>query len=125
MAIELTAPPTLPVLPAAVEVAAYRIVVEAMTNATRHAAADQLTIGLTVLDDSDLWIEIRDNGTVPGEPWTPGVGLTSMRERAAELGGSFQAGPTEGGGGRVSVRLPLGPTRTSDPATGGEGGVPT
>ena len=125
MAIELTGPATLPPLPAAVEVAAYRIVVEAMTNATRHAAADQLTIGLTVLDDSDLWIEISDNGTIASERWTPGVGLTSMRERAAELGGSCQAGPTEGGGGRVSVRLPLGPMRTSDPATAGQAGVPT
>ena len=63
MAGEVITVPALPPPPAAVEVAAYRIVVEAMANATRYADADHLFIRLTVVDDADLSIDVRDNGT--------------------------------------------------------------
>jgi signal transduction histidine kinase len=108
LSIMLHAPPTLPVLPAAVEVAAYRIFTEALTNVTRHADARQVTV--TVAIDGDLCLEITDDGANrsvdAGLAWQPGVGLASMRERVAEVGGTLQAGPTPTGG-RVRASLPL------------------
>ena len=56
-----------------------------------------------------LRIEVSDDGAGPGSSWQPGFGLISMRERAAELGGSCEAGPGAGGG-RVTASLPLGPS---------------
>jgi signal transduction histidine kinase len=97
-------------LPAAVEVAAYRIVTEAMTNAARHSGATNIEVQLALADGDrgdGLSIEVRDNGTGPRLGWQPGFGLISMRERAAELGGSCQAGPDPGAGGRVTATLPL------------------
>ena len=76
----------LPALPAAVEVAAYRIVMEALTNAARHSGATRAKVALQAGDDC-LTIVISDNGDAGGE-WVPGIGLTSMRERAIELGGT-------------------------------------
>jgi signal transduction histidine kinase len=99
----LSAPDTLPPLPAAVEIAAYRIVTEAVTNVARHAAATACTVTIACTDR--LTVEIRDDGTSNGH-WPPGVGMTSMRERATALGGTWRAGPT-GAGGRVVVELPL------------------
>jgi two-component system, NarL family, sensor kinase len=107
LSITLHAPPALPVLPAAVEVAAYRIITEALTNIARHANAHQVTI--TVAIDSDLRLAVQDDGaasTANGEGWRPGTGLQSMAERAAEVGGTLQAGPTPTGG-RVQASLPL------------------
>ncbi|MEU9019478.1 sensor histidine kinase [Actinomadura sp. NPDC048394] len=101
--VTLTAPDALPRLPAAVEIAAYRIVTEAVTNVVRHAAASACTV--TIGCAERLTLEIRDDGT-SGAAWTPGVGLTSMRERAAALGGTWTAGPADGGG-RVFAELPL------------------
>ena len=93
-------------LPAAVEVAAYRIATEALTNVTRHSAATAATIRL-VADHATMTVQITDNGRRNGHSWQAGVGLTSMRERAAELGGTCDAGPgTEGG--HVTVAIPLG-----------------
>jgi signal transduction histidine kinase len=97
------APPDPPVLPAAIEVAAYRIATEALTNAARHSDADTVIVRLACADA--LTVEILDDGSSDGE-WRIGVGLTGMRERAAELGGHCTAGPT-GSGGRVVVSLPL------------------
>jgi signal transduction histidine kinase len=99
-------PERLPPLPAAVEVAAYRIVQEALTNVARHAQAHACTIHLT-LDDEALCLEISDDGR--GLPAAPraGVGLNSMRERAAELGGTWVIEPAQGRGTRVRARLPL------------------
>ncbi|MEV0273712.1 histidine kinase [Hamadaea sp. NPDC050747] len=97
------APPQLAALPAAVEVAAYRIVTEALTNVTRHAAATKVTVTITV--GSAVELSVLDDGRT-GEPWRPGVGLTSIRERAAELGGLCTAGPGPDGG-RVVAVLPL------------------
>ncbi len=106
-AVTLEAPADLPQLPAAVEVAAYRIITEALTNAARHSGASSVRVQLALAERAGLRIEVQDNGaTRPGQ-WEPGVGLTSMRERAAELGGTLRAGPGPHGGGRVSATIPL------------------
>ena len=102
LAVTFDAPDALPPLPAAVEVAAYRIATEALTNVTRHARAR--TARITIAVDSALELSIVDDG-VAQSPWLPGVGLTSIRERAAELGGTCVAGPT-GAGGEVRATLP-------------------
>lgn len=93
-------------LPAAVEVAAYRIVVEAVTNVQRHSGADRCLVRLTREHD-DLRVEVADTGTGLAPERRAGVGLSSMRERAEELGGSFETLPRPGGGTIVDVRLPL------------------
>ena len=93
-------------LPAAVEVAAYRIVVEAVTNVQRHSGADRCVVRLA-RTDGDLRIDVSDTGSGLAPDRRPGVGLSSMRERAEELGGSFEAGDRPGGGTVVGVRLPL------------------
>ena len=92
-------------LPAAVEVAAFRIVLEAVTNAARHAGASFVEVGLR-RTSSDVEIEIVDDGTA-GATWVPGVGITSMTDRATEIGGVLVAGPSPTGGGRVSACLPV------------------
>jgi signal transduction histidine kinase len=105
--VALEAPRALPVLPAAVEVAAYRIVTEALTNIARHAHAQHVSI--TVAIDGGLCVAVQDDGTpsmANGDRWRPGVGLLSMAERVAEVGGTLQAGPTPTGG-RVQASLPL------------------
>lgn len=112
VAVCLNAPDSLPPLPAAVEVAAYRIITEAMTNAARHSGATRIEVRLSLTEGDRLRIEVRDDGTGPGAGWQPGVGLAAMRERTAELGGSCQAGPDPAGGGRVVALLPLGDSRT-------------
>jgi signal transduction histidine kinase len=98
-------PGTLPPLPAAVEVAAYRIALEAMTNVQRHAQAKQCSVRLTA--DRDLFLEIQDNGRGLSTSHQSGVGLHAMRERAAELGGSCTIQAQPAGGTTVRVRLPL------------------
>jgi two-component system, NarL family, sensor kinase len=108
VAVRLDAPQDMPPLPAAVEVAAYRIVTEAMTNAARHAGATSIKIRLALSDDGRLSVEVSDDGTGPPSFWKAGFGLISMRERAVELGGSCEAGPAPDGGGRVTASLPLG-----------------
>jgi two-component system, NarL family, sensor kinase len=107
LSVTLQAPPALPVLPAAVEVAAYRIVTEALTNIARHAQASRASVTVSV--DDGFCLDVQDDGTVStanGDGWRPGVGLVSMAERVAELGGTLQAGPTKTGG-RVHAMLPL------------------
>jgi len=99
------APDTLPPLPAAVEVAAYRIAQEALTNVARHAQARHGWVRVWQADG--LSLEVADDGQgVPAAP-PVGVGLRSMRERAAELGGTCQVAARPGGGTCVSVWLPL------------------
>jgi two-component system NarL family sensor kinase len=93
----------LPALPAALEVAAYRIATEALTNVVRHSRATSAVLALRC--GTDLEIEVNDDGP-PNGAWRPGVGLQAMRERAAELGGKFEAGPTARGG-LVRARFPL------------------
>ncbi len=97
---------SLPSLPAAVEVAVYRIAQEALTNALRHAAAAACTIQLAV-DDQQLSMRIADNGLGMPAPVTPGVGLRSMKERAEELGGSCVLTSEPGQGTVIRIMLPL------------------
>ncbi|WP_188187846.1 sensor histidine kinase [Nonomuraea sp. SYSU D8015] len=93
-------------VPAGVETAAYRIVQEALTNVRRHARAASALVTLG-RDDGTLRVVVADDGIgLPEEP-SPGVGLTSMRERAAEIGGTCAIGPREGGGTVVTAALPL------------------
>ena len=99
-------PPRLPDLPAAIEVAAYRIAVEAMTNAVRHAGAS--TCRVRVEAGSELLIEVLDDGRGVAAGDRPGTGLESMRERAAEVGGDVAVEARPEGGTRVLARLPLG-----------------
>lgn len=101
--VRIDVPESLPVLPAAVEVAAFRIATEALTNIARHAHARGATLRLECNGRLDL--AVLDDGRSSG-PWAPGVGLTGMRDRAVELGGTFEAGPCSSGG-RVRVSIPL------------------
>ena len=98
-------PASLPDLPAAVEVAAYRIAIEAMTNVVRHAEAKLCRVRLTA--GPQLTIEVTDDGKGPPSPLRPGTGLETMRERAEELGGDVAIERRPGGGTRVVARLPL------------------
>ncbi len=100
------APESLPPLPAAVEVAAYRIALEALANVIRHAQATRCTICLAVCDDA-LAVEVQDNGKGLPSDYHAGVGISAMRERAAELGGSCVIEDVATGGTRVYARLPL------------------
>ena len=93
-------------LPAAVEVAAYRIAIEAVTNTARHSDAGRCTVVLE-RTGTDLLVSISDDGQGLPRPASPHVGLASMRERAEELGGAFSAGPGPAGGTVVHARLPL------------------
>jgi signal transduction histidine kinase len=91
-----------------VELAAYRIVQEALTNARRHAPGAAVDVELHFADDA-LHVRIRDNGPGPAaEPSQPlrGHGLLGMRERAAAVGGDFRAGEAPGGGFLVQATLP-------------------
>ncbi|PSL55955.1 signal transduction histidine kinase [Saccharothrix carnea] len=91
-------------LPPEVDLAAFRIVQEALTNVTRHAAATAAVVRVRPDDDAVL-VEVEDDGD--GAPGTPGNGILGMRERAQALGGSLTAGPRPDGGFRVHARLPL------------------
>jgi signal transduction histidine kinase len=93
-------------LPAAVELAAYRIVQEALTNVTRHAHAQGVTIHLRY--DDGVTVEVTDDGI--GGAAEPGNGITGMCERATALGGTMEAGPGPGRGFRVLAHLPVRPT---------------
>jgi signal transduction histidine kinase len=102
-------PDELPPLPAAVEVAAYRIVQEALTNVSRHARASACTVRLACTESPSraLTIEVTDDGVGLPERPEGGVGLHSMRERAAELGGGCEIVRASPSGTRVFARLPL------------------
>ncbi len=102
--VRLVAPEALPALPAAVEVVAYRVATEALLNVTRHAGARGAVIEISC--NGSLDVSVLDDGLV-ATAWTPGVGLSAMRERAAEVGARFEAGPTTSGG-RVFLSIPLG-----------------
>jgi signal transduction histidine kinase len=104
----LEAPGNMPTLPAAVEVACYRIAQEAITNVARHAYAKTCRVRLSVdRGASVLELEITDDGAgIPGDR-VAGVGLSSMRERAEELGGTCKVEPGPQGGTRVLARLSL------------------
>jgi signal transduction histidine kinase len=87
-------------------VAAYRIASEALTNVTKHANAASCTIRLTA-DGEALVVEVADDGSGIAAGTPSGVGLVSLRERAAELGGKCEIECPESGGTVVRARLPL------------------
>jgi signal transduction histidine kinase len=104
----LAIPEDLPPLPAAVEVAAYRVAQEALTNVARHAHAKTCHVHLSLDEGAGvLGLEITDDGAGIPEDRVGGVGLSSMRERAEELGGTLAIEPEPEGGTRVLARLPL------------------
>jgi len=98
-------PEDLPGLPAAAEVAVYRITQEALTNVVRHARTKSCVVRLAVNEDVALEI-VDDSVGIPAERGA-GVGLSSMHERASELGGSCVVERAPEGGTRVLVCLPL------------------
>ncbi|MED4224000.1 sensor histidine kinase [Neobacillus cucumis] len=107
----LSAPPQLPELPAAVEVAAYRIITEALVNVVKHAEATECTVRIAVRSGSRLEIEVNDDGK--GLPLVikpskmGGIGMKSIRERTVELGGHCFFEKSDAGGTRVRAVLPF------------------
>ncbi len=103
-------------LPPAVDLAAYRIVQESLTNAIRHAGPASATVSLSYADDA-LRIDVADTGRgSPTASASGGHGLIGMRERAASVGGIVDAGPADAGGYRVAATLPLDSQRQDGPA---------
>ena len=121
--ISVQSAPDLPDLPAAVEVAAYRISQEALTNVLRHARASQCTVRLSVqalsanggpagspvgsLPAEWLVLEVTDNGIGITQPRPEGIGLQTMHERAAEVGGRLLIESSAGSGTRLRAELPV------------------
>jgi signal transduction histidine kinase len=113
--VSIEAPERMPSLPAAVEVAAYRIVMEALTNVVRHAAATHCVIQISLRDSAPgreqtsttLTVAICDDGCGVALSATPGIGLRSMRERAEELGGTCVVEARPDGGTCIQAGLPL------------------
>lgn len=109
---QIEAPPMLPALRAAVEVAAYRIVTESMVNVVKHAEATVCKVRLSLTRANQLFLEISDDGVGTGGSQAAlgisgGIGLLSMRERAAEIGGECGVERPASGGTRVWAVLPL------------------
>jgi len=104
--IKVSNPKVLPPLPAAVEVAAYRISLEAMTNFVRHSQGSTCQVAISHSDQL-LQVEVSDDGQGFPRDKKAGVGLTSMRERAAELGGTCEIESHSPGGTSIIARLPL------------------
>jgi signal transduction histidine kinase len=110
-----------------VELAAYRIVQESLTNVLRHAGPDARATVQVVISDTALSIDVDDDGRAlaPGElgaaefPDGTGAGIAGMRERAAAFGGTLEAGPRRGRGWRVRAVLPL-PASTPPPESAGD-----
>ncbi|MDL1896391.1 GAF domain-containing sensor histidine kinase [Anaerolineae bacterium CFX7] len=111
--ITFDAPNELPPLSAAVQVHAYRIVLEAVSNVMKHAGARECVVRIQAddrqqtADDRRLTLEVIDDGVGLSEDFRAGVGISSMRERAAELGGTFSIEPNEPNGTRVIATLPI------------------
>ncbi len=100
-------------LPAAVELAAYRIATEAMANVARHARAQNCTVAVAA--DEELLLQVDDDGRGLPEAYLAGVGISSMRERTAELGGTLHLQSEPGAGTQLTVRLPLGENSKRSP----------
>jgi signal transduction histidine kinase len=96
--------------PQGVDLSAFRIVQEALTNALRHAGPAHARVVLRYRTD-ELEIEISDDGPGTGESEGSGYGLVGMRERVSVYGGELEAGGRPGGGYALRVRLPLGSAR--------------
>jgi signal transduction histidine kinase len=108
--IDITGVPPLPI-PPAVDLAAYRIVQESLTNSIRHAGPATATVRVSY-DDGEVCLQIADTGraTKPHNGAT-GHGLIGMRERALAVGGTLNVSQPTAGGFQITARLPLGPTR--------------
>ena len=119
--VTVTVDGTLPVLPAGIDLSAYRIVQEALTNTLRHARARSAEVSVrhrsgAVGEMEAVEIEVVDDGraaTRPPDGHVPGYGIIGMRERASVLGGTLAAGPTAHGGFRVQAVLPLDPAEAA------------
>jgi signal transduction histidine kinase len=107
LSLDVSGPADRPALPAAVETAAYRIAVEAMTNAVRHSGGRRCAVVIECADGHVL-VDVRDDGRGLDPQRPAGVGLRSMRERAAELGGECRVRSLAEGGTQVYARLPRG-----------------
>ncbi len=105
LSVDVDAPSQMAPMPAAVEVAAYRIALEALTNVARHAGATHCSVRLGV--DDGLELTITDDGVGMGDGTPAGVGMSSMRERVAELGGRFQLLANHPTGTTVSAWFPI------------------
>ena len=93
-------------VPVAVDVTAYRIVQESLTNVMRHAG--RASAHVAVIHDRDhVDIEVVDDGRGASAGGAPGHGIAGMKERAEMVGGTLAAGPRPGGGYRVHARLPV------------------
>ena len=102
----VTMPAPMPALPAAVEVALYRIAAEALHNAAKHAGATSCAVELSTRDD-EIVLTVTDDGRGLPSPYLAGVGHRSMRERSTELGGTIDIGPGPGLGTRVTATFPV------------------
>ncbi|MFF3461021.1 sensor histidine kinase [Streptomyces sp. NPDC002619] len=105
LAVTIDAPDRLPPLPAAIEVAAYRVAVEAVTNVARHSDGNTATLTLELPDPVSLRVTVADTGHCT-EPWTHGVGIRSMYERVEQIGGTLTL-TTTSEGATVTAQLPL------------------
>ncbi|BCJ33089.1 two-component sensor histidine kinase [Actinocatenispora thailandica] len=104
--VTLRLPAPLPELPGATELVAYRIVQESLTNTVKHAGPARATVTVETRD-GQLDLTVVDDGIGCATTESDGHGLLGMRERAASIGGTVEAGPHPGGGFRVHARLPL------------------
>jgi signal transduction histidine kinase len=95
-------------LPAGVDLCAYRILQEALTNARRHAPGAEVEVELGY-EPNELRLRVRDHGPGATQPDVDGHGLLGMRERAIMVGGTLTAGPADGGGFVVEAELPIPP----------------
>jgi signal transduction histidine kinase len=109
LAVELTVTGSRGPLPVGVELTAYRILQESLTNVLRHAGAGTRADVTVEYQPDTVILEVSDQGgtVLPRAGSSPGHGLIGMRERAALLGGQFEAGPAPGGGFRVRATLPV------------------
>jgi signal transduction histidine kinase len=108
--VELRVEGTARPLPAGIDLSAYRIVQEALTNTLRHAGPTTARVLVRYRPDS-LEVRVVDGGRGAGAPSTGGHGLVGMRERVALFGGELSAGSVPGGGYAVRAVLPLGGQR--------------
>jgi len=105
--------PPQPQLPGSIDLSAYRIVQEALTNAFRHGRAASAAVAVRC-DGQRVEVEVRDDGRGPPPGYQPGRGLLGIAERAAVFGGTVEHGGGDEGGFRVQAMLPL--PRSGDPA---------
>ena len=116
--VDLTVRGERPQLPAGLDLAAYRVIQEAVTNVIKHAAADRCQVTVAYQEDT-LTLEVTDNGSGSAasggsEPTVAGNGIIGMRERAAMYDGEIRAAPLPGRGFQVTARFPLTGTRLTD-----------